>query len=536
MRALSPPPPMTGKVKTIPAPIGGLNARDALANMPETDAVILDNFFPQTTWVETRNGASNIATFAGVAETVSAYNGFTFQQMYAAVRNGATRSIFRVDGLSGGPVGAAVVGGAGGTVQAINSSRYDWAQYSSGAVNALYLVNGVDPLLMYDGTTWRAITAVSAPYAITGAAATSTFTSVAVYHQRLWFTIAGSLSVAYLPINALAGAAIVLDLGALFKLGGALVGIITVSIDNSQGTNDYIAFVSNQGEIIVYLGFDPASTTTWALSAHFRTGVPVAAGRRMWQKIGSDAALVCSDGLVTLSEELLTDRTQQVNAISDKIRKGINDAIAEFGGEFGWQVMIYPLGNKLIVNVPTSEDVSSYGFVMNMLNGSWCTFGLLASSWNATCYEILNDQLYCGTVGAVMQVDVGGNDNGNSITCLGQQAYSYFDAPGQQKTWHLARPIFVVNGALSVALSLSVDFNPALPSGLVPISQGNSAIWNVSLWTTPTFWGDAQIVSKQWIGIGGLGYAAGLQLQVQPLNVNLQWQATSFVYENAGLV
>ena len=66
--------------------------------------------------------------------------------------------------------------------------------------------------------------------------------------------------------------------------------------------------------------------------------------------------------------------------------------------------------------------------------------------------------------------------------------------------------------------------------------MGNSAIWNVALWTTPTYWGDAFIVSKNWLGVGGLGYTATLELQVSALDVALQWQSTDYIFEEGGLL
>ena len=34
---------------TLSAPIGGLNVRDSLDTMPETDAIVMDNYLPQDT-------------------------------------------------------------------------------------------------------------------------------------------------------------------------------------------------------------------------------------------------------------------------------------------------------------------------------------------------------------------------------------------------------------------------------------------------------------------------------------------------------
>ena len=521
--------------KSIPAPIGGLNARDALANMPETDAVILDNIFPQPTWVELRKGKKTIATFTGVCETVAAYNGISALQLYGAVNNAGVRSLFRVDGLAGGPVGSPVVGGAGNVIQPITSTRYDWQQFGTGAAEVLYLVNGVDNPLLFDGTTWYSITTSSSPYALTGTSP-NLLSCVAAYHQRLFFVQGGSLNVWYLAIGTFAGALTQLPLAAYFPLGGALVSIVTVSIDNALGTNDYIAFVSNQGEVVMFQGTDPSQVSTFSLAGHFRIGRPIGVGRRCWQKLGSDAAIICTDGIIMLSQALLTDRSQTRNAISDKIRKAINALTQQFGNNFGWQAQLYPLGSKLFINIPTTENNASYSFVMNTLNGAWCTFGQLNSSWNAFCFETQADALYFGTNGRVCQADTGGDDDGAGITGYAQQAYSYFDSPGQLKCWRMARPVITASGTISIGLALSVDFNNQLPTGTVQLSQGNSAIWNVSLWSTPTFWGDAVVLTKRWLGIGGIGYAAALGLQVSGLDVGLQWQSTDYVFEKGGLV
>lgn len=58
-------------VKTLPAPTGGWNARDALSAMPEEDAVALVNFFPQTTDVLLRYGSQ---LWASLASSVGAGN------------------------------------------------------------------------------------------------------------------------------------------------------------------------------------------------------------------------------------------------------------------------------------------------------------------------------------------------------------------------------------------------------------------------------------------------------------------------------
>lgn len=40
----------------LPAPVGGLNARDAYTDMDEQDAVILNNVFPEANYLAVRGG------------------------------------------------------------------------------------------------------------------------------------------------------------------------------------------------------------------------------------------------------------------------------------------------------------------------------------------------------------------------------------------------------------------------------------------------------------------------------------------------
>ena len=54
-----------GRVFTLPAPVGGWNARDAYDEMPKTDALVLDDVFPRTSDVRQRNGSAFHANFVG---------------------------------------------------------------------------------------------------------------------------------------------------------------------------------------------------------------------------------------------------------------------------------------------------------------------------------------------------------------------------------------------------------------------------------------------------------------------------------------
>ena len=63
-------------VQTYPSPVKGLNARDSLAAMKPDMAIVLDNWFPRTTYCEIRGGwASHATGMTGSGKTLAVYNG-----------------------------------------------------------------------------------------------------------------------------------------------------------------------------------------------------------------------------------------------------------------------------------------------------------------------------------------------------------------------------------------------------------------------------------------------------------------------------
>ena len=72
----------TNNVGSLPAPVGGWNARDSLANMNPTDAVTLNNLFPGVSSVALRGGYKKHATgMTGQIESLLVYNAGAVDKM-----------------------------------------------------------------------------------------------------------------------------------------------------------------------------------------------------------------------------------------------------------------------------------------------------------------------------------------------------------------------------------------------------------------------------------------------------------------------
>jgi hypothetical protein len=73
----------TARTTSIPAPIGGWNARDSLANMQPMDAVQMVNFFPTPTDVQLRKGWTKKSTgITGRVNTIMTYPSLTDDSAY----------------------------------------------------------------------------------------------------------------------------------------------------------------------------------------------------------------------------------------------------------------------------------------------------------------------------------------------------------------------------------------------------------------------------------------------------------------------
>ncbi len=586
---------------SVPAPVGGVNARDSLAAMPPTDSIICDNWFCQPSYLQVRNGSGTWATgFPSYVETVMAYNGVANRKLFGWSQNKL------YDATSQGAIGAAIISG-------MTNSRWQHSMFNAGGGNVLLCVNGADSPERYDGGTQGGITTTKslvggsgyvngtytnvpltggtgsgaqATIVVAGGAVTSvTITAlgsgylvndvlsasnsnlggsgsgfpitvetvggwsvttlngsgltpanlitITVHQQRCWFIETNTMNVWYTAPSAYQGTVTKLPLGQLFKEGGTLMQMASWTIDNVSGINAYAAFITTEGEVAIYQGYDPSQAATWALVGVFKIGRPI--GRRCLVKFGSDVLVITADGLVPLSRGLLTDRTQgQSEALTYKIRNAITADIQSYAANFGWQVIVHPIGNKLILNVPEVTDTTSHQWVKNIVrqdDGGWSRF----RGWNATSWEVQQDSLYYGGNQTIFIADTGTSDAGNAITVDCKPAFSYFDLPGQLKNFDFARPIFFASAViLPPIVALNIDFGDLVIQS-PPLQAGGTAPWDTSPWDV-TPWGDTVpgIPIKAWQGVSGFGYVASGRLTMQVNGIALNWYSTDYLYEQAG--
>lgn len=498
--------------RTLPPPVGGWDTREALADMPPENAVILDNWFPGTDKNTLRRGYSSWATgMSGAVESLLSYTALTgVGKMFAA--NGG--NIYDVS--ASGAVGAAVLTG-------LSNNRWQSVQIGTAGGQFLFMVNGADAPEIFDGTSWSTSPAVTGPTA-------ANLIWCNLHQRRMWFGEKNSLSAWYLPVNTIGGAASEFPLAGLADLGGYIMAMGTWSRDSGAGADDVAVFLTSEGQAIVYAGTDPSSVDTWSLIGVFRIGRPI--GRRCMVKAGADLIMVTQDGFVLASTILVSDRAvTDAVAISAQINKAVNDAVRASGTNFGWQPLIYPKGTMLMFNIPISNTVS-HQYVFNTITKAPCRF----TGANARCWGLVGDVAFFGGAdGKVYKWDDGTSDNGAAINADALQAFSNFGSPGAKKAFKLAEPIFESAGNPNVALDLDVDYQVKATTPVSAASVSSSALWGVSHWGVGT-WGSASQIYRGWRGVRGIGRTAALRIRLMTTQARPSWVATNFTFIPGGQI
>lgn len=492
----------------IPAPVGGWNARDPFPALPPQDAIILENFIPGMGGVSMRPGYTVFATgIGGSVNSLLEYNGPVVMKCFAA--SGA--NIYDV--TAGGAVGAPVVTGLSG-------DQWQSRMYTTPApANYLVICNGVDPVQEFDGTTWTVPT-------ITGVTSAN-LSNVGVIANRLWFIEKNTLRLWYLGIGSISGSATLFDVGDQAFLGGSLVAMTTWSQDGGAGPNDYAVFFTTAGQVIIYQGTDPSSVNTWSLVGRFRIPEPV--GMRCVLKSGADVAVITTLGVVALSAILpISISGQGKAAVTDKIKGAFQTAYAVGGSIFGWDIVEYPRGALVIVNVPQPGGMNTYQqYVMNTVTGMWCNF----TNLNAICWNLFDQNMHFGDAnGNVNLFDFGQTDNDTPISGVCLPAFNDFGQPGN-KRFLMARPLYTGAIGSDPPLELRVDYDVLFPTqSQTSIPSGGSP------WGSPwgSSWGPSIGAISDWQSVAGFGRVGSVILSISS-NVGWTINHIDILAETGGL-
>lgn len=482
---------------SIPASIKGWDQISSLANMEPDHAIQLDNWIPRPGYLEIRRGSRAWATGVGTGpvDTILSYNA-----------PNSSNSMLFATGDDGTLYDVTTQGAASATtVTGLSSGRLQGCNFTNAATAAwLVAANGVDTPIIFDGSSWANMSLT-----VTGTVSANDITSWTAWKGRLWCTFKNSTYVGYLGSSAISGTVTKFDLGQQLTRGGSIIAIASWTQDSKQTVDEYLAFISSRGQVIVYQGTDPSTAATFALVGLYNIGAPI--GQRCFLRISGNLWIICVDGILPMSEMLTLDRAAAAKvAPTTMIQNAMMTAAKLYSSNFGWQFKEYAKGQLAILNIPQVENNTSVQFVMNTLTGAWCQF----TGINANCWEILNDVPYFGSNdGIVYQWDYGSGDYIDSldypITATVRTAFNYFESRGRLKRWTMVRPILTTDGSVTPGIGLNVDFGTDAPVSIPSTATTVSSLWDVSLWDVG-LWPQNSSVVANWTTVEGIGQCASI--------------------------
>ncbi|MDJ0512819.1 MAG: hypothetical protein QNJ62_05180 [Methyloceanibacter sp.] len=509
---------VAARVPTVPSPNDGLNLRDGLARLAPTEATRLDNFFPCFDCVRVRLGYGEFVGTglgSGSVPTLAEYRSGSSHAFLA----GANGNLYNI--ASGSAVSLA---------SGYAENRWQWQNFDG----KLGLVNGTDTPQQYNGTAVSNLTLTAS----SGSFPAGQPIGIAGHRSRTYFWWDNDQSLWYSALNALGGSLTEFNLSRVGQFGGKVVAVSTATVGGEAGdfagggiAEDLLVIHMSSGDVIVYQGSDPGSD--FVMVGVYRTGTPV--DPRTTTKIGDDVVLLNSDGAVPLSQVLRVGRFSRNRTLSEKIRPDIIDAVANNGANSGWELIYWPSGPWVLVNVPISST-QSYQYVMNAETTGWCTYGRFSSPINAATWGLFDDGLYWGSHDGKVYRMQGFTDVGASIVTSARQAPNAFGPQAIQKLVKGIRPLFEGEGDYSMGVSVESDFKQRTPPSSEITYTGSGVAWedvedDWDMWDYE--WGSdlGGSVFGDWIARDARGNRFNVHLTTSSAS-ELKWFSTDFRIQN----
>lgn len=516
------PQQLVQAVNTVLPPTRGLNTTGAIAAMPETDALEMDNMLSTDFGVSMREGWYEYATNIGgdstrQVRTVMSYEGATANAtfsplaestLFAAVDSG----IFNIEGggnMAAVPASIALSG-------ALNAGRFSHAQFTNDSGQYLFACSETDGAFMYNGTAWMKCTSVGGPGPgiITGVDP-ATFVQVCVWKKRLMFVERASGRVWILDVGAVGGVALEFDFGPQLRNGGAVLGLANWTQDDGAGIDDRLVILGSSGDLVIYAGTDPTNPDLFQNLGTWYIGQPPV-GRRCFTTSGGNVYVLTQFGVVPVNQivqggldNILTSDTELLQQLR-KLQDLLNRDFATLLNDDGWELMALP--NKALLHIarPSTSVTEHIQYAFQQHAMAWSRFlDVPAQTFSRRLNEV-----YGGTEDARVLRVLDGYTDGRKLDNTGEMeirarltpAFSYFGNPAVRKQALMIRCNFLSTVNPAYAVLMNVDFQVGSVLGNAIAGGAAGSLWDQSYWDQ-AFWAAGALSFAEWRSIEALGYA-----------------------------
>ena len=137
-------------LESLPAPVGGWNARDPVSQMEPTDAIALENFFPTPGDIMLRMGYADHVTIVGAPNQVESLMAYSSPSGTQALYAAAGTAIYNA---------TQATATASTAVSGLANARWEHTNFTNSSGDSYLLcVNGADGLRGFNGTSWSSLT------------------------------------------------------------------------------------------------------------------------------------------------------------------------------------------------------------------------------------------------------------------------------------------------------------------------------------------------------------------------------------------
>ncbi|GHT29061.1 hypothetical protein AGMMS49995_10900 [Endomicrobiia bacterium] len=540
----------TNNAVMLVSPIGGWNAKDSLASMPETDAVVMDNWMPHEGYVSLRQGYrkvvdSKVGDTTFQIKTIMPYNVSGQEHLLLA----GNHNFYVIDKVTVPPTLTSKLNGSAPT----GNDKWNYTLYRE----TLVITKAGQTPKYYNGVSVQdaeyTITPIlpnpqPTPIQPTPEHEVSTeLDQVVLYRNRLFFSYKDKLWIVYAKVAgsvpAYVGGTNVVDLGfidmSMFcKRGGSIAILANWTKTGAEDLNNMLIAITTEGEVLAFSGDDPADATRWALKGVYN--IPQVLPGSNVISVGGDLVIITVAGYFSLSDLLNANFVNEDSALSNKINKVVKDLTHKYNDFPYWTLCYAPRYDILLVNTATFRDSDQYilsdQHVLNLSTGAWSRF----TGLDAACFETFKGDVYFASIdknGGLYKMFEGSTDgsslNGTSvvdgryISGYVQQAYSNFNLP-KIKSFKMAKFIASNGLGVEIGVNFNVDFvrsNAVAKNSIVE----TSANWKDTKWNTrPWEYGAVTSIVSSIINAVP-GYYGSIGLSVNTKYSNIEWYSTLII-------
>lgn len=472
----------------------GLKLNAPVGQVKDGHALVLDNWICRDDGLHVREGWSPYRLgLPGAVTRIIPQGDAAHRKVYAATAN-AIYDVWT-------PVLTSLANGNWHSVRMVNAA----GQFSVAA-------NGADGLFVSDGVT--------ASIKTLGGLAAAKYDRVHWHHHRLW--LAGNdLEPHYLDMDAVQGTAHPFPLTQNCRKGGRVVAMATITKDGGRSSNDELAFVTSEGELLIYGGNDPDNAGSFGIVGVWDVGKP--RGPRCFAEDGGEVVLLTERGLLQIPSATNAPQRQIGQAaVSDAIEPLLSKRWAQTAsGE--WEVVASAEHGFLLISDGT------YSYCRSDTDG-WSRFvGIPGKSWTEFDGELLF------ATGTTVAKYGGHMDRDQPIPSCMVEAFSRLGA-SQYKTARRFRPHYKALHPYLPRVELLTDEREPLDPFAAANLDDVHHVWPDLDWPdTPIAWEQAMSSRVNlWRSVNGRGFTMAAAIGMKT-RAPLIYTGHDITYELGGM-